>query len=131
RGFITLSELPPGMPLTEAYLFLDAEGSCKLNGVDVPVLFAADLPKPVVPEVEAQASTTLPEATPQTSEEPLPWGLLIGAVTVLGGVGWLVYALYGKKPTTSQKTLTNTNSGQPSALSTLMAQLKDGEGEGS
>ncbi|NER81589.1 MAG: hypothetical protein F6K42_18895, partial [Leptolyngbya sp. SIO1D8] len=42
-GFITLSELPPGMPLTEAYLFLDAEGSCKLNGVDVPVLFAADL----------------------------------------------------------------------------------------
>ncbi|MEM1309852.1 MAG: hypothetical protein AAGF98_10260, partial [Cyanobacteria bacterium P01_H01_bin.153] len=42
QAFLTMSVLPPGLPLVEAHLQLDAEGTCKLNGVTVPIVLASD-----------------------------------------------------------------------------------------
>ncbi|ESA37741.1 hypothetical protein N836_35810 [Leptolyngbya sp. Heron Island J] len=48
--FYAFSTKPAGMSQQKAHLFLDAEGNCKIGGVEVPMVAASALPQEVIPK---------------------------------------------------------------------------------
>ena len=118
NDFYAFSTKPAGLSQQQAYLYLDAEGNCKIQGVEVPLIPAASLPKPLLPEIATVVddSTQVAIATP---ESRLPTTSMMGVVILLCGLGLLGFGL-AKKP----KPVT-TATGNNSALATLLELAKD------
>jgi len=99
----TLQTFPP-LPTDEAYLYLDAHGLCKLGGVDVPLVYADQVPKRAVATVTTSpdmpggdvsaAGQNVQTVTPDTDDSgsmPL-WAMGAGGVLLLGMIGALFTA---------------------------------------
>ena len=127
QSFITLAVHPPGMDPVQAHLHLDSSGICKLNGVDVPVVFKSQLPKEVIPDVAVPVSPSrtaiVQEA--QATEKIAP-ELALGAFLVVGGLLWGAWILRNKP--TSQDVATTTDESPLSRLAKMAAQASQPQG---
>ena len=83
QGVIIISEQPSGLSATQAHLYADADGACKLNGVEVPIVAAEALPKPLLPDAQVAV---------QVAEEVLSSEFIVGN-QVYVGVGFIAIAL--------------------------------------
>ena len=118
NDFYAFSTKPAGLSQEQAYLYLDAEGNCKIQGVDVPLIPAESLPKPLLPEVATvvEDGNQVAIAPP---ELPLPTTSIVGVVILLCGLGVLGFGL-AKRPKTA-----TTTTGNNSALATLLELAND------
>ena len=117
NDFYAFSVKPAGMGIQQAYLHLDAEGNCKVNGVEVPLVPASSLPKPLLPEVITEvAAGQLTEAMPD--EVPLPTTSLVGAFILMCGLALIGFGLTKKSAKSNGTSMPAT--GEKSALSTLL-----------
>ena len=96
QQLIILRELPTGLDQTESFFTLDTDGICKLNGVDVPVVFSDMLPKPVQAEVQANQGESQTVATAEPSLDPT---LVFGVSVLLAGLAYGAFTLW-KRPRT-------------------------------
>lgn len=119
NDFHRFSTKPAGLGTQQAHLFLDAEGNCKINGVEVPLVQASALPKELLPEVVAGVGEVANVAISPT-ESPLPPTSIVGVVMLLCGLRLLGFGLTKKpaKPATTAST-------EKSALSTLLELAND------
>ena len=83
QGVIIISEQPTELSSTQAHLYADADGACKLNGIEVPIVAADALPKPLLPDTEVSV---------QLSEEVLGSTFIVGN-QVYVGIAFLAIAL--------------------------------------
>ena len=118
NDFYAFSIKPAGMSTQQAHLFLDAEGNCKINGVDVPLVPIDSLPKPLLPEVATVVEDGNQVAI-STPDSRLPTTSMVGVVLLLCGLGVLGVGLT-KKP----KPVVTESTGR-SALATLLELAKD------
>ena len=131
-GFIKLNtEVPADLSLNKAHVYLNAEGNCKLGGVEVPILYRDHLPQPLTPELSAQTtldpSTTT--ATTTITNGP-PMGLWIGLVFLVGGagvIGWTAIKSQRKGVQQGGQSVqvNGTTSHPESPLTNLMSMLED------
>ena len=115
NDFYRFSIKPAGLSREQAHLHLDAEGNCKIQGVDVPLVPVDILPQALLPEVSVAIGDTLaiaPEVAPM-----LPTTSIVGGVILLCGLGLMAFGL-----TRGRKTAVPTASADSplSDLSTLM-----------
>ena len=118
NDFYAFSTKPAGLSQEQAYLYLDAEGNCKIQGVEVPLIPSESLPKPLLPEV-ATVVEDGNQSEIATQELPLPTTSMVGVVILLCGLGLLGFGL------TKRPKVVATPSTKQSALSTLLELAKD------
>jgi hypothetical protein len=121
-----LEEMPP-RPRTDAEFDLDAAGLCKIGGVNVPIVFASQLPEPAVvaPEVApVEVAATGAEAAPEPSTGINRWQVVVG-LFCLGAAGLILLSVLGKarrqKPDQSQQSVQQ----QLEAFASLAREVRD------
>ena len=95
NDFYSFSTKPAGLSTQQAHLFLDAEGNCKIQGVEVPLIPAESLPKLLLPEVATVVDST--NFVTAEAEPVLPATSILGAVILCIGLGLLGFS-FTKKP---------------------------------
>lgn len=119
---IILAEYPTGLDQATAHLYLDSEGNCKVGGVDVPIAFVEQLPKPVV---------TQPTATTGDTVAPAQEGSAVNGSMIVGGVALVAAAIayavytYQKRPV-GQSTQSTTGQSPLQELMEMMQKPSDG-----
>ena len=116
QELIILNTMPLGLDQTEAHLYLDADGVCKLNGVDVPIVFKDMLPTPVVAETQAIEGEAQPITNESATVDPT---LVFGCFILIAGLAYGAYTLW-KRP----KPVPSTSTTGPSPLQELVNLMK-------
>lgn len=88
------------MSTQEAHFWLDAEGICKINGVEVPLVYVDQVPQRQVAQVTTTPEMPTGEAvqtvTPQTQGETPDWlSMAIGAPFLLVGFALVFWSIRG------------------------------------
>lgn len=109
----TLYTFPP-IATDEAILYLDTYGLCKAGGVEVPLVYASQVPQRAVATVTTtptmggdvstagQAVQTVTPQQPESEAMPL-WLVATGGVLLLGVIGFLFKATQGDNRKASPK----------------------------
>jgi hypothetical protein len=89
-GIRILREMPP-MDGGKVVRELDTAGLCKVGGIDVPIIFADQLPQQSIGQVAGSVGDAPPVATVATDGAGFPWLITFGAFFIVGfGVTSLV-----------------------------------------
>ncbi|MFG6105210.1 hypothetical protein U2F10_23335 [Leptothoe sp. EHU-05/26/07-4] len=95
--FYRFSIKPAGLSTQQAHLYLDAEGNCKINGIEVPLVPANLLPKELLPEsvvstAEETASLSMEHQAPGLSPQTMT-----GLAFILIGLAVSISGLFSQK----------------------------------
>jgi len=99
-GAIVALDVYAPMSVQEAHFWLDANGHCKIGGVNVPLVYTDQVPQRQVaqvtttPELPAgravnTAGETVQTVTPQTPSESPNWLPMVIGAPILLVIGWL------------------------------------------
>ena len=130
----TLQTFPP-MTTEDAYLYLDAHGLCKLGGVEVPLLFTAQVPHRQVAQFSvtptggdvSNAGSVVQTVTPQ-SPSAGPWLTIVLCAVVLMIVVLLLAQMYrgsGRRPAKPSQPPKPTQQDATAVLADLFGGNKD------
>ena len=127
NNFYSFSVKPAGLSPQQAHLYLDAEGNCKINGVEVPLVPANLLPKDLLPEsvvtTELAEPALMPVAAPS---QGLSTQTMTGLAFILIGLAITISGLFSQKTTQVASSLGATegaSTGGQDSLTALMELL--------
>ena len=125
NSFYSFSVKPAGLSVQQAHLYLDAEGNCKIGGVEVPVVTANSLPKELLPEAVVSTEPGIPALLPVGAQAPgLSTQTMTGLAFILIGGAITISGLFSKKATAQSPTVsTGSDSDGSDSLNKLMELL--------
>ncbi|ESA38098.1 hypothetical protein N836_34030 [Leptolyngbya sp. Heron Island J] len=125
NNFYSFSVKPAGLSTQQAHLYLDAEGNCKINGVEVPLVPATLLPKDLLPESVVTTETVDPAMiNVEAPSQGLSTQTMTGLAFILIGLAIAISGLFSQKTTQVASSLGATEGASTSGQDSLTALME-------
>lgn len=124
NSFYSFSVKPAGLSIQQAHLYLDAEGNCKIGGVEVPLVSANSLPKELLPESVVSTEPGVPALIPVEAQAPgLSTQTITGLAFILIGAAITISGLFSQKAVPSLSADGDASDSSGDSLNKLMELL--------